>query len=194
MGVMILVLLLCFAIACSQQIDMIEEEKRALFQTKWWDFSNNFSDDSCNWEGIYCNEFGSVIEMSQPMITPKDPRLVDLNLTAFPNLQHLGLREMGLIGTIPTQIGALHNLTHLDLSNNNLNGTIPTQIGALHNLTHLDLSNNNLNGTIATQIGALHNLTHLDLSNNNLNGTIPTQIGALHYLTNLDLSTNNFDE
>ncbi|XP_028785396.1 MDIS1-interacting receptor like kinase 2-like [Neltuma alba] len=206
MGVMILVLLLCFAIACSQQINMIEEEKRALFQTKWWDFTDNFSDDPCNWQGIYCNEFGSVIGMSQPMITPDDPRLADLNLTTFPNLQHLGLRRMGLIGAIPTQIATLHNLStiptqigvlqsliSLDLSNNNINGIIPTQIGALPNLSFLDLSYNNIIGTIPTQIGVLHSLISLDLSNNNLNGTIPTQIGVLHSLISLDLSNNNLN-
>ncbi|XP_028800805.1 probable leucine-rich repeat receptor-like protein kinase At1g35710 [Neltuma alba] len=190
MGVMILVLLLCFEISCSQQINMIEEEKRALLQTKWWDLSDNFS-DPCDWKGMYCNEFGSVIEMSQPMITPKDPRLADLNFTAFPNLQHLGLHEMGLIGTIPPQIEALASLTYLDLSHNNILGIIPTQIGALPNLTYVDLSYNKIIGTIPPQIEALASLTYLDLSHNNIIGTIPTQIGLLHSLISLHLSNNN---
>ncbi|XP_028778124.1 probable leucine-rich repeat receptor-like protein kinase At1g35710 [Neltuma alba] len=194
MGVMILVLLLCFAMAFSQQINMIEVEKRALLQIKWWDFSDHFSDDPCHWEGIYCNDFGSVTEMRRPIIPSKHCRLADLNLTAFPNLQHLDLHEMGLIGAIPTQIATLHNLKLLNLSHNNLTGIIPTQIGALHNLTGLDLSNNNLIGTIPTQIGALHNLTGLYLYYNSLIGTIPTEIGALHGLISLDLSNNNLIE
>ncbi|XP_028800804.1 MDIS1-interacting receptor like kinase 2-like [Neltuma alba] len=185
MGVMILVLLLRFEISCSQQINMIEEEKRALLQTKWWGFGDNFS-------GIYCNEFGSVIDISQPMTTPKDEiQLADLNFTAFPNLQHLDLHQMGLLGTVPTQIASPYNLRHLNLFNNNFTGTFQAQIGLLYNLICLNLSNNNLNGAIPTHIGALPNIIYLDLSHNNIIGAIPTEIGLLGGLVYLDLSNNN---
>ncbi|KAI9121857.1 hypothetical protein K1719_007247 [Acacia pycnantha] len=213
---MILLLLLSPAISFFPNIatPMIAEEKLALFQSKWWN-GHNFSEDPCGWDGISCNDFGSVIFISQRRLTSSQPQLANLNFTAFPNLKKLFLTKTGLIGTIPTQIrvlqnlvylylsynnlsgiiptqmGALHNLTSLDLSYNNLSGTIPTQIGALYNLTSLDLSYNNLSGIIPTQIGALYDLTSLDLSYNDLSGTIPTQIGALHNLTSLDLSDNN---
>ncbi|KAI9120388.1 hypothetical protein K1719_007421 [Acacia pycnantha] len=188
---MMMILLLCPAISFFPNIAtaMIVEEKLALFQSKWWK-DHNFSEDPCKWDGIYCKDFGSVFSISRSELISGQSQLADLNFTAFPNLESFVLRETGLIGTIPIQIGALHNLNYLDLSNNNLSGTIPPQIGALHNLTYLDLSDNNLSGTIPTQIGALYHLTDLDLSNNSLSGTIPTEIGALHHLTYLDLSDN----
>ncbi|XP_054820633.1 leucine-rich repeat protein 1-like [Prosopis cineraria] len=79
-------------------------------------------------------------------IPPQQPRLVDLNFTAFPNLERLGLYGMGLVGSIPTQIETLRNLTHLYFFDNNLTGTIPTQIGSLGSLIHLNLSYNKLTG------------------------------------------------
>ncbi|XP_028800763.1 probable inactive leucine-rich repeat receptor-like protein kinase At1g66830 [Neltuma alba] len=87
-----------------------------------WGFRNriNHFSNPCNDEGICCNDFGRVIRMNRPRITPQHPRLADLNLTVFSNLEDLALEGMGLIGNIPTQIGALHSLISLDLSNNNL--------------------------------------------------------------------------
>ncbi|KAI9121035.1 hypothetical protein K1719_008068 [Acacia pycnantha] len=188
----VMTLLLCPAISFFSNIAtaMIIEEKLALFQSKWWN-GHNFLEDPCEWVDISCNDFGSVISIRGHELTSGRPQLAELNFTAFPNLITLDLREIGLIGTIPTQIGALHNLAYLSLSHNNLSGTIPIQIGVLHNLVYLSLSNNNFSGTIPIQIGALHNLVYLSLSNNNLSGTIPTQIGALHNVTHLFLNDNN---
>ncbi|KAI9077671.1 hypothetical protein K1719_040358 [Acacia pycnantha] len=188
--VMILLLFPSISFFPNIAIATIAEEKLALFQSKWWN-GHNFSEDPCEWVGISCNDFRSIISISPYRLISDQPWLADLNFTAFPNLERLVLNETGLFGTISTQIGAFHNLTYLDLSDNNLNGTIPTKIGTLHNLIHLDLSYNNFTGTIPNQIGALHNLTYLDLSYNNISGTIPSQIGALHNLTYLDFSNNN---
>ncbi|XP_028800826.1 probable leucine-rich repeat receptor-like protein kinase At1g35710 isoform X2 [Neltuma alba] len=188
------ILLLCHAIRFPLSIAtaMIDEEKHALLQSNWFNGSNFNSDDPCGWNCITCNDVGSVVSIQLPYepisIQPR-AQLADLNFTAFLNLEGLGV-QMGLIGIIPIQIGALHNLTYLDLSYNKLTGIIPIQIGALHNLIYLDLSYNKLTGIIPIQIGALHNLTYLDLSYNKLTGIIPIQIGALHNLTYLDLSYN----
>ncbi|KAI9112163.1 hypothetical protein K1719_016686 [Acacia pycnantha] len=190
--VMILLLLLFPSISFFPNIAIatIAEEKLALFQSKWWN-GHNFSEDPCEWVGISCNDFRSIISISPYRLISDQPWLADLNFTAFPNLERLVLNETGLFGTIPSQIGALHDLNYLNFFDNNLSGTIPNQIGALHNLTYLDLSYNNISGTIPSQIGALHNLTYLDFSNNNLSGTIPIEIGTLHNLTSLYLSYNN---
>ncbi|XP_028795139.1 probable leucine-rich repeat receptor-like protein kinase At1g35710 isoform X2 [Neltuma alba] len=172
---------------------MIEEEKHALLQTKCWNFSNrahNLS-DPCHWEGISCNDFGSLVEMNYQQMTTQCYRLADFNFTAFPNLERLTLSERGLIDTIPSQIGSLHKLIHLNLSFNNLTGIIPSQIGALQKLTYLDLFDNSLIGIIPTQIGYLQNLTYLDLSYNSLTGIIPSQIGSLHNLIELRLYFNS---
>jgi len=50
--------------------------------------------------------------------------IVNLNITAFPNLVNLDLSGMGLRGSIPTEIGSLTNLTSLVLSNNRLQGKL----------------------------------------------------------------------
>ncbi|XP_054820634.1 LRR receptor-like serine/threonine-protein kinase RGI1 [Prosopis cineraria] len=130
-----------------------EEEKHALIQYKWWNYHysnidshHNDSVVPCEWEEIVCNELGSITQIWRPSIPPQQPRLVDLNFTAFPNLERLGLYGMGLVGSIPTQIETLRNLTHLYFFDNNLTGTIPTQIGSLGSLIHLNLSYNKLTG------------------------------------------------
>ena len=100
--------------------------------------------------------------------------------------------NLGITGTIPTQIGNLTALTRLDLSKNRLTGSIPTQIGNLANLTWLDLSRNGFTGGIPTQLGQLTNLRELNLIHNQLlTGPIPTQIGNLTNLTRLNIASTN---
>ncbi|XP_028800993.1 probable leucine-rich repeat receptor-like protein kinase At1g35710 [Neltuma alba] len=199
MGVMRAVFLLCFVVITCFHINgvasvaMIKEEKHALLQTKCWNFSNrahNLS-DPCHWEGISCNDFGSLVEMNYQQMTTQCYCLADFNFTAFPNLECLTLSKTGLIDTIPSQIGSLHKLIHLNLSFNNLTGIIPSQIGALQKLTYLDLFDNSLTRIIPSQIGYLQNLTYLGLSYNSLTGIIPSQIAALQNLTYLDISSNS---
>ncbi|KAI9121877.1 hypothetical protein K1719_007267 [Acacia pycnantha] len=189
--ILLLLALLCPVISFFPNIAnaMIAEEKLALFQSKWWN-RYNLSKDPCEWDDISCND-GSVISIKPYKLISDQPQLAHLNFTVFSNLETLEITGTGLIGTIPSTIGALQSLTYLNLSENHLGGTIPPQIGALQNLTDLYLYDNNLSGTIPPQIGALKNLTNLTLFNNNLSGTIPTQIGALKNLFYLDLSHNN---
>ncbi|XP_054801374.1 receptor like protein 29-like [Prosopis cineraria] len=171
MGV-IVALLLCYTSITSQSATLMKaEEKRALLQTKWWNtasFTPYNVSNPCDWYEIYCNDFGSVTQMSPLQITSQRSRLEDLNLTAFSYLEELEHSRMGLTGTIPIQIEALQHLRHLGLSHNNLTGNIQIQIGALQNLTHLDLSNNRLTGSIPTQVEALGNLYDLHLSFTNI--------------------------
>ena len=53
-----MVLLLWVAITCFEiNGAMIEEQKHALLQSKWWNISNipyNLS-DPCNWKGVTCD-------------------------------------------------------------------------------------------------------------------------------------------
>jgi len=102
----------------------INQERQALLNTGWWNDYRNIS-DHCDWDGISCNEAGTVTAIqSWRMKTPSKELLwiQKLNVTAFPNLVTLYLYGMGLRGTIPTQIATLTNLTHLVLANNHLHG------------------------------------------------------------------------
>ena len=60
----------------------------------------------------------------------------------------LELKEAGLTGTIPTQVGNLTGLTGLDLSGNGLTGAIPAELGSLTKLRTLALSGNALTGCV----------------------------------------------
>lgn len=122
----LMILLLCSSLATlfsnANAIAMREDEKHALLQIKWWNISNipyNFS-DPCDWEGIHCNDFGSIVKIIQPMIPLQPRRLADLNFTAFPNLEHLRLQGGLLTGIIHNYIGVFCNLIYLELSCNDL--------------------------------------------------------------------------
>ena len=105
-------------------------------------------------------------------------------------LAELSLRENQLTGTIPAELRELSDLTSLDLSGNELNGPIPSTLGRLSGLTILDLGWNELTGAIPTELGGLTKLRRLDLAKNQLTGTIPSELGNLADLTELSLNDN----
>ena len=118
----------------------------------------------------------------------------------------LDLRNKGLTGTIPAELGTLAQLERLDLgvnltcdsngcrpdppSVNQLTGSVPAELGNLANLTWLDLDGNQLTGSVPAELGSLANLTWLELSDNQLTGSIPAEWGSLANLTWLGLSDN----
>ncbi|KAL8248090.1 hypothetical protein R6Q59_009306, partial [Mikania micrantha] len=110
-----------------------------------------------------------------------------------PALESLGLKNMGLTGNLPDQLGKLIHLEYLDLGYNQIVGTIPHSLGQLTSLRVLDLSNNLISGPIPFSIGRLLSLEFLDLSYNGLNGSIPDILGQLSKLSALDLSYNRLN-
>ena len=116
------------------------------------------------------------------------------------------LRNKGLRGTIPAQLGNLPSLSVLDLitptcdggpcpgvqdhERNRLTGTIPASLGNLSGLRDLLLHNNELTGVIPSALGRLSNLQVLALGLNQLSGTIPTELGSLNRLSELYLWGN----
>ena len=101
------------------------------------------------------------------------------------------LRDNGLNGEIPADIGRLSELNKVVLSGNQLAGEIPSEFGAPSNLKHLDLSQNRLTGEIPLEIGEVSNLTHLLLNQNQLSGGLPANLSGLTKLFELDLSDND---
>ena len=105
----------------------INQEREALLNSGWWNDYRNIS-DHCDWDGISCNEAGTVTAIYSWYIkTPSSQELLwidKLNFTAFPNLVTLYLTGMGLRGSIPTEITTLTNLTYIDLFNNHLQGKL----------------------------------------------------------------------
>ena len=103
----------------------------------------------------------------------------------------LKLRNNGLAGTLPPEIGDLTELRELHLHYNRISGTIPPEIGNLTQLRDLQLYQNGFSGTIPPVLGDLTGLTDLDLSYNELTGTIPHEIGNLVRLNTLYLEANS---
>ncbi|XP_054780394.1 cysteine-rich receptor-like protein kinase 26 isoform X4 [Prosopis cineraria] len=99
--VVIAILLLWDVISLSHNTAAtIAEEKHALLESRWWNTShgrfNFIISNHCEWNGITCNDFGSIIEIQMPRVAAQQPRLGDLNFTAFSNLKILSLIGMRL--------------------------------------------------------------------------------------------------
>ncbi|XP_027080776.1 protein TOO MANY MOUTHS-like [Coffea arabica] len=104
------------------------------------------------------------------------------------SLQTLVLRENGLVGPIPNELGNLTRLKVLDLHKNELNGSIPGSLGRITGLRSLDLSGNQLSGLIPDL--SFPQLNVLDLNQNHLVGSIPTTLMNCPSLIKLDMSRN----
>ena len=102
------------------------------------------------------------------------------------NIVTLNLRDNGLAGEIPPEVGNL-DLRDLFISGNRVTGSIPPELGNLQNLEALDLRSNQLTGSIPPELGNLQNLEFLYLRSNQLTGSIPTELGNFQNLLTLDL-------
>ncbi|KAG2690357.1 hypothetical protein I3760_09G182300 [Carya illinoinensis] len=177
--------------AASGSISALQlEQAKALHETGWWPSNSNIS-NACHWDGITCNDGGSVTSINRFNRGLKSQ--LKLNFSFFPNLGSLHLSWNNLTGLIPLEIGMLKNLTSLSLSQNMLIGPIPTTLVHLTNLKYLYLDWNKINGSIPPEIGMLKNLTFLSIYSNMLVGQIPTTLVHLTNLKFLDLGLNKIN-
>ena len=108
-------------------------------------------------------------------------------------VSRLELRDNGLFGVIPPELGQLGKLQELLLLINNVYGHIPPELGQLSELRWLHLGTNALSGPIPPALGDLAKLEHLQLYQNRLRGTIPPELGDLPELQVLQLQHNNLE-
>ncbi|KAK7840866.1 mdis1-interacting receptor like kinase 2 [Quercus suber] len=162
------------------------------------DHSNDTFLNHCEFNGIKCNDGGSVIEKRH-----LNDAISKLNLSSFPNLVRklppslgnltrlvkFNISSNSIIGSIPKELGNLTNLLELDLGGNYFIGSIPIALCLLTNLTYFSVQGNQL--TESSALGLLTNLSILDLSFNKINGFIVPEIGLLKNLSELDLQKNN---
>ncbi|CAJ1946296.1 unnamed protein product [Cylindrotheca closterium] len=128
------------------------------------------------------------------------------------SFKFLVLRNIGLDGTIPSELALMTRLDTIVLSDNNIIGTIPEELGSgLTFLENFEIRSNQVQGTIPATLGQMEGLIVLDLgnnqltgqipelpiksqtlkmNNNQLSGSIPAGISNLEDLINLDLSAN----
>lgn len=117
--------------------------------------------------------------------------------TSWGGLQDLALKNVGLTGTIPENMGGLLNLRWLNLEDNpNLVGDLPSWLPNA-NLQRLRLSNTGLNITeVPTFIQNWTNFQQLSLGGYGIEGQIPAWLGGGNFaptLRILALDDNNFD-
>ncbi|KAL3941237.1 MAG: hypothetical protein SGARI_000668 [Bacillariaceae sp.] len=157
----------------------------------------NYSSE-CLWEstnqganGDVCNDNGEIFALHL--------RNVGLNGTLPEELGLLTSLEIifangnpDLYGTIPTQLGLLTDLEKLQLSNNGVEGTLPTEIGAWTRLSVAGFGNNELVGTMPTELGLWTSLVTLGVQGNELTGELPSEMGRLIRLENLSMEHNRF--
>lgn len=95
------------------------------------------------------------------------------------SLSQIHLTDLGLGGTIPTELFQLTGLEGLFLNFNKFTGTLPTLLGLLTNLQELYMYENDLEGQIPSEIGKLSLLRVIALASNAFGGTLPSQLNQL---------------
>ena len=147
----------------------------------------NSEEDISTWFGITAVG-GRVTEISMRdngLSGTLPPEIGDLSALTL-----LALRDNSLTGSIPDEVGNLSAMVRLDLRENSLTGPIPSTLQQLSNLEVLFLRVNSLSGPVPGWLSGLSNLTILDLSQNALTGSIPADIGRLSSLSLFNLSNN----
>jgi len=146
----------------------------------------------CLWAGIICDE-----EKNIRMLTLNQLGLygtIPSELSRLKELQVLSLLDNAIYGNIPSEIGSIETMVDIDVHLNDLEGSIPLEFYDLTNLLAFNLGYNKLTGTISPNIANMTILKGLHVHENSLSGAIPTEIGALQSsLGYLTLSSNRFN-
>lgn len=134
--------------------------------------ANNWTSETsvCSWKGVTCDS--------------RHNRVTELDVS-----------DMGLVGTIPPEIGNLSSLVSLEMTGNSFHGHIPLSIFNMSSLEIVSLTNNRLSGSLPMDIcshGRLQRLQVLVLTQNNLYGEIPSSLGQCLQLQVVSLLSNNF--
>ena len=78
-------------------------------------------------------------------------------------LNVLHIVNVGIAGSMPSELRELKQLTSLDFQTNSLTGPVPSQLGLLTKLKGFYMYSNQLTGSIPSQLGLLTRLTVLGL-------------------------------
>nr|XP_027099247.1 receptor kinase-like protein Xa21 [Coffea arabica] len=122
----------------------------------------------CNWIGITCN-------------------------ARHQRVAAIVLPHMGLLGTIPPELGNLSFLVRLNFVNNSLHGHLPTELSHLRRLKYIDLESNAFDGGFPSWLATLPELRVLNFLYNNFSGSLMScGISNVTKLETLNLGHNSF--
>ena len=101
----------------------------------------------------------------------------------------IDLQNMGLNGSLPSDISKIGGLAYLRLSGNpDLTGSIPTSIGQLGFLRWIHLINTSILGPLPSTLSQLEDLEQLFVRSDDLTGTIPAGLTGLKKLKDIEIS------
>ncbi|KAG8067603.1 hypothetical protein GUJ93_ZPchr0005g14280 [Zizania palustris] len=135
-----------------------------------WNISGDpcsgFASDGTNWDHY-------------PNITPFIKCVCSYNNNTVCHITRLRLRELNVIGPIPSELQNLTYLVNLDMGRNYLTGAIPPFIGTFSQMQYLSLGSSALSGPLPKELGNLTNLISLGLSMSNFTGELPEELGNM---------------
>ncbi|TVU33033.1 hypothetical protein EJB05_24813, partial [Eragrostis curvula] len=146
----------------------------------------------CQWRGVTCGRRGQRRDRVMALDL-KNLSLVGVLPSSVANLtflRRLHLPSNHLRGSVPSMLGHLLYLKHLDLSDNSLEGALPPSLSHCISLENISLGYNSLQSVMPNVFGSLHNLKVLNLGHNKLSGTIPTEFSNLVNLEFLYMGHN----
>lgn len=158
-----------------------------------WKRSDNWLTDEPlgTWYGVEAHATGVELGLGLNLRDNGLAGQIPAELGRFSALQILDLRDNRLRGSIPSDLGGLASLEQLLLHGNRLEGEIPSELGRLAALRYLWLGRNLLEGVIPSEFGKLGDLRSLQLFSNQLTGSIPSTLGGLSSLTSLRIADND---
>ena len=131
-----------------------------------------------------------VLVLEQNMLHGTIPQTIYTQLTLLEEI--VLMYNMGLTGTLPTELGYLSKLQYFACYLCQLNGTLPTEMGLLRDLWAFDVASNQLTGTMPTELGNLsERMLYLYIHDNKLTGTIPAELGNLSKIRAIFVGYNN---
>ena len=161
----------------------------ALDGDNWTNNTNWGSDeDLSDWYGIWTYSDGYVLSLRDNGLSGELPEEVgDLGTI----LALLFGDNPNLSGSIPPELGDLSSLRWLEFKNNSVSGSIPPELGNLSSLGVLTITYTSLSGSIPPELGNLSSLHDLNFRKNPLSGSIPPELGNLSSLETMNLYYND---
>ncbi|KAG8042843.1 hypothetical protein GUJ93_ZPchr0088g33647 [Zizania palustris] len=134
-----------------------------------------------NISGEPCSGFASdgIDWDHRPNINPFIKCVCSYDNSTTCHITRLRVRQLNIIGPIPSELQNLTYLVDLDMNCNYLTGAIPPFIGKLTKMQFLGLGSNALSGPLPKELGNLANLLSLGLSMSNFTGELPEELGNL---------------